>query len=101
MIEGDRVRQVAANAAAHVATDLQAKLAAAQAEYGFKLGVALEALRHVGHVLRGGFRAPEVDVAPPFLILLAKLMPRSEERLLGKDCFRTFISCLCPYTLKK
>src|SRR3546814_6197690 len=61
MIEGDRVRQVAANAAAHVATDLQAKLAAAQAEYGFKLGVALEALRHVGHVLRGGFRAPRSE----------------------------------------
>src|SRR3546814_13998945 len=63
----ERVRQVAANAAAHVATDLQAKLAAAQAEYGFKLGVALEALRHVGHVLRGGFRAPEVAVAHQFL----------------------------------
>src|SRR3546814_17583402 len=75
MIEGDRVRQVAANAAAHVATDLQAKLAAAQAEYGFKLGVALEALRHVGHVLRGGSRAPEVAVAHPFLLLLAKLLP--------------------------
>src|SRR3546814_6083584 len=79
MIEGDRVRQVAANAAAHVATDLQAKLAAAQAEYGFKLGVALEALRHVGHVLRGGFRAPEVAVAHQFLMLLAKLLPAFDE----------------------
>src|SRR3546814_18867327 len=78
MIEGDRVRQVAANAAAHVATDLQAKLAAAQAENGFKLGVALEALRHVCHVLRGGFRAPDVAVAHQFLMLLSKLLPASE-----------------------
>src|SRR3546814_13111116 len=40
---------------------------------------AHEALRHVGHVLPGGFRAPAVAVALQLLRLLANLLPASDE----------------------
>jgi len=79
IIEGDGGGGVAAEAAAHVLTDLKAKLAVAQPQHRFKLGVALKAFRHVGHVLRYGLRRPQIAVAYKLLILLLQLLPALHE----------------------
>eukprot|EP01137_Pigoraptor_chileana_P010285 Opistho-2@59658 len=79
MVEGDGSGEVTADAATHVLTDLKPKLTAAQPQHGFKLGVALKAFRHVGHVLRRGLRRPEITVAHKFLMLALQLLPALHE----------------------
>src|SRR3546814_20125158 len=77
VIERNGVREVARQAAAHVAADLETEFAAAPAKHPFKLGVAFEAFGHARHFLRHALRAASATVShQPFAPALNLLPAR-------------------------
>src|SRR3546814_14202121 len=84
VIERNGVREVARQAAAHVAADLETEFAAAPAKHRFKLGVAFEAFGHARHFLRHALRAASVTVAHQLFALALQLLP-SLHKAVGTD----------------
>ena len=81
LFEGDGGGEIARQAAAHVAADLEPKFTAASAENRFKLGVAFETFRHAGHLLGGALRALGVTAAHKRRVMALQLLPAFHEAI--------------------